>query len=121
MTAPIGYKPYSLVCANTTNATSLLAAPGIVGFVSVGNVSASARYLKFYDLASAPTPGTTPIVYVVPIPGGVNGTPVSIPLPGGLRFATGIAFSIVTGIAAADATAPSAADVVVSIGYMPGV
>ena len=121
MSEPIGYKPYHLVCAGTTNATVLLNSAGIVGFVTVGNVNAAARYLKFYDVATAPTVGTTTIAYVVQIPGGTGGTPQSVPLPGGLRFATGISFSIVTGIADNDATAPSAADVVVSIGYMPGV
>lgn len=101
--------------AATTNATSTKGSGGTIWSVVVSNNNASARYLKLYNKASAPTVGTDTPVIVIPIPalsfatinGGANG----------IRFSTGIAWAL-TGLPAdSDTTAVSAGEHKVAITY----
>lgn len=96
-----------LSAAATTNATSAKASAGYLHQVSGYNASASARYIKFYNKASAPTVGTdTPILtYYVP---GSSAFVFDVP---GLYFSTGIAYALTTGGADADTGALTAADI----------
>lgn len=95
-------KSARVAAANTTNATSVKAAPGIVNSVNIFNASAAKSYLKLYDKASAPTVGSdTPIATI-----GIGaGLPRDVTFPGGLPFLLGIAYATTTGIADSDATA----------------
>ena len=101
--------------AATTNATSVKASAGTVWSIICYNANAAARYVKFYNLAVAPTVGTSVPVFVVAVPatstvkidGGSNG----------IRFGTGIALAIVTGAADSDATAVAANDIKVATSY----
>lgn len=93
--------------AASTNASSVKASAGNVGIVTGYNANAAARYLKFYNKASAPTVGTdTPIwtEYLAPQ------SKFSIPFAG-LYFSTGIALALTTGSADADTGALTAADI----------
>lgn len=113
-----GATPYHLVSAASTNATSLKASAGQVYMITAFNTNASIRYLKLFNKASAPTLGTDTPVAVFGIPGNTTGAGNNVPIPSvGLNFSTGIAFAITGGIADTDATAISANDVVISIGY----
>lgn len=92
--------------AATTNATSAKAANGTLRRVIGYNASGSARYLKFYNKASAPTVGTdTPrmTIYLPP------STAFAFDLDD--YFSTGIAYALTTGSADADTGALTAADV----------
>lgn len=110
--------PYKLNSAASTNATSLKASAGILGFAVVTNTNAAVRYFKLYNKASAPTVGTDTPVQVYGIPGATTGGGIAIPLPEkGLGFSTGIAFAIVTGAADADTNAVAANEVIVNLGY----
>jgi hypothetical protein len=73
------------------NATSVQAGPSNVGFMWVVSFAAGARYLKFYDKASAPVVGTDIPTYSFPLGAGVNSIPVPI---GGFAFSTGFAYAI---------------------------
>jgi hypothetical protein len=98
--------------AATNNAAVIKASAGTLWSVVAYNANAAARYVKFYNKATAPTVGTDVPVVVVAIPatstlkidGGSNG----------LRFATGIGIAIVTGAADSDNTAVAANDIKVA-------
>lgn len=108
--------PSTTNSAATTNATSVKTSSGNVYSIAVSNVNASARFLKLYNKASAPTVGTDVPVLVIPIPasGVVNLNFGSY----GLRFTTGIAFAITGAAADTDTTAIGASDVKVCIAYL---
>lgn len=94
--------------AASTNATSVKASAGQVYGWYLYNNTASAKFLKLYNKASAPTVGTdTPLFTVgVPANGGTN-----IEFSMGVPFGTGIAYAITTGVADSDTGATSAEDV----------
>lgn len=102
--------------AATTNATSVKASAGTLYSITASNTGASAAYVKLYNLAVAPTVGTSTIVITIPVPAG--GT-VNIPFgTTGFRFTTGIALSITGAAADADTTAVAAAQVKVLPAYI---
>ena len=114
-----GYTPGHLVSAATTNATSVKASAGTLGHVSASNVNAAARYLKFYNKASAPTVGTDVPVLTYIIPGNTSGAGTNIPLPPqGIAFSTGIAFAITTEATDAGSTAVAASEIVINYGWI---
>lgn len=97
-----------IVSAATTNATNLKNAAGkVLGWYLVNN-TASWRYVKLHNLATAPTAGAA-VARTIGIP--PNGV-ASFFSEGGITFATGIGYTIVTGAADADATAVGANEVV---------
>ena len=100
---------------NDTNPTVVKAAAGQVYLTAIGNCSATGIYVKFYDTASAPTVGTTPIVWSVFVAAGQT---VVIPLENGLPFTSGIAYGITQSKTDAGTAAPAADDVTVNIAYV---
>jgi hypothetical protein len=98
--------------AASTNATAIKASAGTLWSVIVSNVNAASRFLKLFNLAVAPTVGTSVPVFTVAIPPG--GTVIISGGSNGLRFSTGISFSITGAAGDLDATAISAADVKVA-------
>lgn len=98
---------HHIVSAATTNVAQIKATAGRVLGWSLSNTTASWRYVKLHNVASA-TAGAA-VAQTIGIP--PNGT-VTAELAAGIGFATAISRSIVTGAADADATATGAADVV---------
>lgn len=97
-----------LVAAATTNPTIVKNAAGrLIGWC-LSNTTASWRYVKLHNIATAPTAGTG-VVQTIGIP--PNAT-VTFEADGGIAFATGIGLTTVTGSADADATAVAAGDIV---------
>lgn len=97
-----------IVSAASTNSTLVKNAAGrVLGWVFSNN-TASFRYVKLHNQATAPTAGTG-VVRTIALP--PNST-ITYSLEGGIAFATGIGLTIVTGAADADATAVGAAEVV---------
>lgn len=113
-----GATPYVLISASSTNATSLKASAGQIYSIQVFNTNASARYLKLYNKASAPTVGSDTPVKTILIPGASAGAGASISVNVGISFSTGIAFAITTGIAHSDTGAVGANDIAVNIDYI---
>ena len=112
-----GATPYHLVSAATTNATSVKGSSGTVYDMQCFNTNAEARFLKFYDKATAPTVGTDVPVKVIMMPGNSSGAGATAAFPVGINFANGIAIAITAGIADTDATAVGAGDCVVNFDY----
>ncbi|SRR5258706_1532966 len=91
------------------------AAKGQVFDIHVSNQAAAARYLKFYDKATAPTASDTPIrTYALPATS-ITALPIS---EAGIEFLVGISIRGTVLIADNDNTAPTANDIVVNIGWM---
>lgn len=97
-----------LSAAASVNATSVKASAGAVIKVVGYNAAASARYLKFYDLAAAPTVGTSTPLWTEYIPATSKFT---IDFPKSLAFSTGIAYGLTTGAADNDTAALTAGDI----------
>jgi len=111
--ACVGNSIYYAVSAASTNAANIKASAGrVTGWVIFNNADYPV-YVKFYNTAGTPTPGTG-VVYVI---GVQSGTHANFSDGDGLAFATGIGISITKGIADADATAVLAGDCVVNINY----
>lgn len=105
---------YSLISAATVNATTVKAAPGpLIGWLIV-NTSASSRFIRFYDKASAPITTDVPVLRI-PLPPG-DGTNVSFAL-NTLWFPHGISFNITGAQPDNDATAIVAGDVTLNLFY----
>lgn len=87
--------------------------PGQLYSGTYANASSSFRFVKFYNKATAASSADTPVA-TIPLPP-YSSVPVTITQ--GWAFSTGISIRASTGVADADNTAPSANDVVVSLGY----
>lgn len=101
------------ITASGTNATSLKASAGQVYNLQVSNSAASACFFRFYNLATAPTVGTSTVYKTIQVP--ASGTVVAA-WPDGLAFSTGIAWACTGGIADSDTTSIST-NVSVDIDY----
>lgn len=107
-------KKYHLVSAASTNATALKTSGGKIHYITCSNVNAAVRYLKLYDLAVAPTVGTSVPVHTFLLP--INGNFVLECNPP-MDFSTGIAFALTTEATDAGSTAVSSSEHVLNIGY----
>lgn len=103
---------FRLVGAASTNATVAKASPGRLYGWACYNVNAAVRYLKVYNTATAPTPGTTPVVLTIALPPAVM---THVQFPAGVNFTVGISFSLVTGLIDSDATAVAASEQIVQL------
>ena len=104
-----------VMAAASTNATSVKASAGRLYEIHLCNLAASAKFLKLYNKASAPTVGTDTPAATYPIP--PNGGRIDTSSFNGISFATGIAYAITGAVGDADATAIAANDVVGELLY----
>lgn len=102
----------SLVSAGTTNETLVKNAAGSVKSILAQNTTGAAKFVRFYNMNTVPTPGTDVPIFVLAIPANS-----SKEIFAELAFSAGIAFSITGAAAANDATAVAAGDVVLSVFY----
>lgn len=100
--------------AASTNATSVKASAGRVHSFTVHNSAAAAKFLKFYNKASAPTVGTDTPVLVYPVAAGQS---LNVAPPGGISFDTGIAYAMTGAVADSDTTALTANDLILNLVY----
>jgi hypothetical protein len=105
----------TLSAANTTGINAKGSAGQVYGW-AITNTNASARFVKLYNKATAPTVGTdTPVITLV-IPGNATGAGmVAAEFTSGIAFGTGIGYGITGAIADNDTTAPAANEVVVNL------
>lgn len=96
--------------AASTNATSVKNSAGRLYKCDGYNAAASARFLKFYNKASAPTVGTDTPFYTLALQPSAKFDLNWADM--GLNFSTGIAFALTVNAADSDTTAVTAADVV---------
>lgn len=101
--------------AATVNNTLVRNAAATLWSVVATNVSASTRYLKFYNKVTAPAAGTDTPVFVMTLAAGAT-----VALTGGatgIRFATGIGLAITGAAADSDTTVVAVGDVKVATSY----
>lgn len=104
----------ALNSAATTNATALKASAGLVYTLAAHNTTATTKYIRLYNKATAPTVGTDIPVWVIAIPA-ISSKEIVFDV--GLKFATGIGYAITGGATATDATAVAAGDVQLLINW----
>jgi len=111
-------QPYSVIAAASTNANLVKIGPGVVTAIHAVNVTAAAKFLKFYDLRTVPVAGSGTPVRRYGVPGATAGAGFtwqpSIPL----KFSNGIGFTLTGGSADTDTTALSAGDVILTLEYI---
>jgi hypothetical protein len=108
-----GATPVHLVSAGSGDATNVKASAGKLLGWYISNTNAAARYIKFHNTASAPTPGSGVVMaFMIPAGGAAN-----MGFGEGIDFATGIAFSLVTGAADADTTGVAASEMIVNLWF----
>lgn len=112
-----GTTAHSLIAAATINATVVKAAAGKLIGGLLKNVSAAVRYVKLYNKATAPVPGTDVPILRIPLNAGETVNLNSILGTTGHTFSAGISYVIVVNQADADATVVAAGDVVVNLVY----
>lgn len=100
------------ISAANTNANNIKGSPGQVFDVEIDNVSASVRYVKLYNKASAPTVGTDiPVITLAVQPNNNR----RLQVENGIAFGLGISIAMTGGQADADTTAIAAGDLVVNV------
>jgi hypothetical protein len=114
-----GATPYKFIAAAGANQDSTVVknAAGQVFSIVAMCLVATARFVKLYDKASAPTSGDTPVHTLMIPANSTTGAGFSIPLSMPLVFANGISFRLTTGVADNDTGACTAADCVLNLGY----
>ncbi len=101
--------------AATTNATLVKSTAGTLWSIAVSNTNAAARFLKLFNLTTAPTVGTSVPVFTVAIPSG--GTVLVNGGSNGIRFSTGISLAITGAAGDLDTTVIGAGEVKVATTY----
>ena len=109
-----GLSDYHTVSAASTNAANIKASAGQIFGFNVFNNAAYPVFVKLFNKATAPIPGTDTPVFTIGVQAGVLATRS---IENGVAFGTGIGIAIVKGIADADATAVAASDCVVDLQY----
>ena len=105
-------------CTASTNATSVKASAGVLHGGQAINTTGTIYYLRFYNLATAPTPSSaTGFVLTVPVPANTTGAGVLLNFgPFGGAFSTGIAFCVTGGPTSTD-NSNAASGVFVNLAY----
>lgn len=109
-----GLSRYRLLSAATTNGNNIKASAGQVYAFVLANTTATVKFVKLYNKATAPTVGTDTPVETYMVPASSN---LVINLVVGGAFATGIGIGITALVADSDTTAVAANDVVVDLFY----
>lgn len=112
-----GTSPYKLISAASTNGNNVKGGAGQVYMISVINLNAAVRYLKFYNKSTTPTVGTDTPVLTFPIPASATGAGFNISIAQGIEFSAGIAIAITTGAADNDTGAVAANEIIVNLAY----
>ena len=102
--------------AATTNGANHKSTAGNLFEISISNVSATPRYVKLYNKATAPTVGTDVPLFNIVVP--ANSSQAMNFGQVGKRFAAGIGMAITANQATADATAIGAGEVQVNATYI---
>ena len=104
-----------VIATATTNSTSVkTSSTKLIGWSFVNNAT-STRYVKVYNKNSAPTVGTDIPVQIISIPAN---SICQQTLEGGVGYASGLSYAIVTGASDTDTTAVAANDVIGSLFYL---
>lgn len=101
--------------AASTNATSVKASAGTLWSIVISNINAATRYVKLYNLAVAPTVGTSTPVLTIAVP--TNGVITINGGANGMRFSAGISLAITAGATDGDTAAVTANETKIILNY----
>lgn len=104
----VGLTIAKMLSAATTNPTLVKSTAARLYSYQLSNMVASWRFVKFYNKATAPVPGTDTPVMTVAIP---PNTTIDMDLTVPITFATGLGYAITGAVADLDATAVAVNDV----------
>lgn len=107
-----GVEPKLVISAASTNSTLVKGSAGKVFGWHIFNKEAVPIYVKLYNLAAAPTVGTSTQAMVIPIPAGAA---ANVEFTNGIAFGTGIGLGITKGAANANTEAVAAEGVIVNL------
>lgn len=107
-----------ILSAATTNATSVKASNAKLYIALLTNNSAAAKYIHFYNKASAPTVGTDSPAFTITLPPNTIAQPFVFDHDIGLAFTLGLAYSITGAAGDLDTTVTAVNDVSGVIGYI---
>lgn len=105
---------------SVTDKTEIKDGAGLLYWLNVMNMSASVRYLKFYNAAAADvTVGTTTPVFTFPIPtlGTTNGMGFTMHFPNGVNFDTGITVAATTDAADNSSSLAGSNQIILNLGF----
>jgi hypothetical protein len=85
----------------------------LCGF-GITNTAAAARFVRFYDTATAPTVGTTPPKRVIEVGAGLS---LYVDFARGKQFFNGLWMSVTTLSPDTDTTAPAAGDILATVDW----
>ncbi len=100
-----GATAFNVTSAASTNSTNIKASAGNVYSVTLINTTATLYYIRFYNLASAPTcSSATGYVYTLPVPASATGAGLTVSMDVGQAFTTGIGYCLTGGPTSTDNT-----------------
>lgn len=97
--------------AASTNATSVKASAGQIYGWAFYNNTTTAKYVKIYNKASAPTVGTDTPAFTIIVPGGTAAAGTNVEFSNGIPLGTGVAYAITGLITDTDTTSTAVDDV----------
>jgi hypothetical protein len=109
---------YKYVATASTNANFIKAAPGSIKSITFVNMTASAKFVRIYDKASAPVPASDIPDFTVSVPVSAGSNPPYTWGTSGYTMTNGIAFDITGAIGDTDTTATAAGDVKIVVTYI---
>ncbi len=102
LASPVGgATPFHLLSAASTNAANIKSSAGTVYSIMAVNTAAATYFLRLFDKASTPIPGTDVPVLTIPV---LAGQSVTLPVPTGIACASGIGIDLTGAIGDNDAT-----------------
>jgi hypothetical protein len=110
--APAPNTVHALLATASTNATVVKSSPGRVYRISVYNTTSTILFVKFHNVITTPTAGTTTVFFPVPCQAG---TWTHLLSTNGMEFTTGIAYTTVTTLAASGSTGVTAESLVIIV------
>ena len=100
-----GASVFNVASAATNNSTNIKASAGQIYGITLVNTTNTIYYLRLYNLTSAPTcSSATGYVTTIPVPASTSGAGITVSLPVGISFGTGIGYCITGGGTSTDNT-----------------
>jgi hypothetical protein len=109
--------PFKRVSTADTNAAVIKTSAGWLASVHATNTNATARYLKLYNKATAPTVGTDVPVHTLLIPASAA-APLQFNPAIAERFTAGIAMALTVENTDVGSTGVAAGDILVNVAYV---
>ena len=111
---PLGVT-YAVNSLASTNAALIVGRQAQLAGIFANNASAATKWVRFYNKATAPVPGTDIPIIVVAIPASSS---KEMDLGEGIQFPLGLGVAITGAAPANDATAVAAGDVQLAVDYI---